>query len=57
MRSRPQCDESLRERMPRAMVQRRPSADAANGNDDWNLPIYSPINGRVLRVFQESRRW
>jgi HlyD family secretion protein len=26
---------------------------AENGNG-WNLPIYSPINGRVLRVFQES---
>ncbi|MEX0612320.1 MAG: HlyD family efflux transporter periplasmic adaptor subunit [Pirellulales bacterium] len=26
----------------------------ANGNGSWNFPIYSPINGRVLRVFQES---
>jgi HlyD family secretion protein len=25
-----------------------------NGNGGWNFPIYSPINGRVLRVFQES---
>jgi HlyD family secretion protein len=25
-----------------------------NGSNGWNLPIYSPINGRVLRVFQES---
>src|SRR6185503_12107065 len=23
-------------------------------NKDWNFPIYSPIDGRVLRVFQES---
>jgi HlyD family secretion protein len=23
-------------------------------NNGWNFPIYSPINGRVLRVFQES---
>jgi HlyD family secretion protein len=26
----------------------------ANGSNGWNLPIYSPINGRVLRVLQES---
>jgi HlyD family secretion protein len=25
-----------------------------NGNGGWNFPIYSPINGRVLRVLQES---
>jgi HlyD family secretion protein len=25
-----------------------------NGSNGWNLPIYSPISGRVLRVFQES---
>jgi HlyD family secretion protein len=24
------------------------------GNNGWNFPIYSPITGRVLRVFQES---
>jgi HlyD family secretion protein len=28
--------------------------NGANGSNGWNLPIYSPINGRVLRVFQES---
>src|SRR4029078_9667602 len=28
-------------------------AKAKNGND-WNFPIYSPIDGRVLRVLQES---
>ena len=27
---------------------------ASSTNSDWNFPIYSPINGRVLRVFQES---
>jgi HlyD family secretion protein len=25
-----------------------------NGSGGWNFPIYSPIDGRVLRVFQES---
>jgi HlyD family secretion protein len=28
--------------------------EPANGTNGWNLPIYSPITGRVLRVFQES---
>jgi len=28
--------------------------DSYNGSNGWNLPIYSPITGRVLRVFQES---
>ena len=27
---------------------------SSNGNGGWNFPIYSPITGRVLRVFQES---
>ncbi len=27
---------------------------AANDNGGWNFPIYSPISGLVLRVFQES---
>ncbi len=27
---------------------------ATTANNGWNFPIYSPINGRVLRVFQES---
>jgi HlyD family secretion protein len=30
------------------------SEPAAKGGADWNFPIYSPIDGRVLRVFQES---
>jgi HlyD family secretion protein len=30
------------------------AADQPNGGNGWNLPIYSPIDGRVLRVFQES---
>jgi HlyD family secretion protein len=25
-----------------------------NGSNGWNLPVYSPITGRVLRVLQES---
>jgi HlyD family secretion protein len=25
-----------------------------NGSGGWNFPIYAPIDGRVLRVFQES---
>ena len=29
-------------------------SDAVNGSNGWNFPIYSPINGRVLRVLQES---
>jgi HlyD family secretion protein len=30
------------------------SDEAVDGNGGWNFPIYSPIDGRVLRVFQES---
>lgn len=53
-----------------ALLRSRPGADAevenssknrrsddnshGNGNGSWNFPIYSPINGRVLRVMQES---
>jgi HlyD family secretion protein len=29
-------------------------AELPNGNGSWNFPIYAPISGRVLRVFQES---
>jgi HlyD family secretion protein len=29
-------------------------AGLANGSGGWNFPIFSPISGRVLRVFQES---
>jgi HlyD family secretion protein len=29
-------------------------ASAESDNNGWNFPIYSPINGRVLRVMQES---
>jgi HlyD family secretion protein len=28
--------------------------ESYNGSNGWNLPIYSPISGRVLRVLQES---
>ncbi len=48
-----------------ALVRSRPQSDQAaaskssgdgspGGNGGWNFPIYSPIDGRVLRVFQES---
>jgi HlyD family secretion protein len=30
------------------------NAIPSNGNGSWTFTIYSPINGRVLRVFQES---
>jgi HlyD family secretion protein len=30
------------------------AAAVANGSGSWNFPIYSPIDGRVLRVLQES---
>jgi HlyD family secretion protein len=30
------------------------NALATNHTNGWNFPIYSPITGRVLRVFQES---
>jgi HlyD family secretion protein len=30
------------------------SESTAKNGADWNFPIYSPIDGRVLRVFQES---
>lgn len=31
------------------------AAETKNADDNgWNFPIYSPIDGRVLRVFQES---
>jgi HlyD family secretion protein len=29
-------------------------AEPAHGANGWNFPIYAPISGRVLRVFQES---
>ncbi len=60
VRSRPHADEE----MPRPATDGRTSAqkvasqtdsDPVNGNaSGWNFPIYSPITGRVLRVFQES---
>jgi HlyD family secretion protein len=31
-----------------------PENESFNGSNSWNLPIYSPITGRVLRVLQES---
>jgi len=41
-----------------ALIRSRPQAGVAppavNGANGWNFTIRSPINGRVLRVFQES---
>jgi HlyD family secretion protein len=42
-----------------ALLRTRPREDdsvdvATNGNGGWTFTIYSPINGRVLRVLQES---
>ena len=42
-----------------ALLRTRPRDDdavdgVANGNGGWTFTIYSPINGRVLRVLQES---
>lgn len=42
-----------------ALLRTRPRDDeavdvATNGNGGWTFTIYSPINGRVLRVLQES---
>lgn len=36
------------------MRSRPPSENPAPANNGWNFPIRSPIDGRVLRVFQES---
>jgi len=67
MRSQPHADEAP---LPKsADVSAAPPAPTGNGNvpagadgtnnqaehtNGWNFPIYSPITGRVLRVFQES---
>lgn len=56
IRSKPQpIDETL----PNTAAAPVNGADAGetppdNGSNGWNLPIYSPIGGNVLRVFQES---
>jgi HlyD family secretion protein len=62
-----QAEAALIRSKPRVVEESPPSTDDstagngntgepqhANGNNGWNLPIYSPINGHVLRVFQES---
>jgi HlyD family secretion protein len=61
MRSRPRAGESTSDESASggAASESNPSAvgvaaDATAGNGGWNFPIYSPIDGRVLRVFQES---
>ena len=53
-----------RDRLPRKLPCHRETAtprrtlsagdESKEANNGWNFPIYSPINGRVLRVFQES---
>lgn len=53
MRSRPAGDEMA------TTISGNPSTPGSehnngSGNNGWNFPIYSPIDGRVLRVFQES---
>lgn len=57
MRSRPRGDDPP-ENDPTGDVASAASDNsnaAGNGaNGGWNFPIYSPISGRVLRVFQES---
>jgi HlyD family secretion protein len=66
LRSRPRTDETpatgnpaaggAEPNPPAAGSEPPPAAvsQEANGSNGWNFPIYSPINGRVLRVFQES---
>ena len=65
IRSRPRVDEAAESNpSPNPQPQSHGNGDgnAASGdrepndpsNGGWNFPIYSPITGRVLRVFQES---
>jgi HlyD family secretion protein len=53
IRSKPRIDDAV---VPpaSAVTEGNGTAPQDNGTNGWNLPIYSPINGRVLRVFQES---
>jgi HlyD family secretion protein len=62
VRSRPPGDEAAADSGPApAGTLASAVTDVGNGNGNhalsgngWNFPIYSPISGRVLRVFQES---
>lgn len=55
MRSRPRDDDAPSASSPNGDGNPKVAAEATtNGNGGWNFPIYSPISGRVLRVFQES---
>jgi HlyD family secretion protein len=59
MRSRPHADEIAQQPAGDGGSQARTVANesdagGANGSGGWNFPIYSPIDGRVLRVLQES---
>ena len=56
LRTRPQADNGGPSR-PDNADPANPNGDsgaATNGNGGWTFTIYSPINGRVLRVLQES---
>lgn len=66
MRSRPRVDDTQRgtsgsdglplagNRPDRSAADFNHSGNNATNSNGWNFPIYSPISGRVLRVFQES---
>jgi HlyD family secretion protein len=61
MRSRPHADDAAKSAASAASAgngvgQEIPTNGGENkdANNGWNFPIYSPITGRVLRVFQES---
>lgn len=65
MRSRPETSDSTAARPQRMAAKTGPVTRDGNGVlpdtgpiddvvNDWEFPIYSPINGKVLRVFQES---
>jgi HlyD family secretion protein len=56
IRSRPREDESRNADAPGddSPVSSGSAVEPAHGVNGWNFPIYAPISGRVLRVFQES---
>lgn len=38
-----------------ALLRTRPGIDDTSAGGDWRMPILSPVDGRVLRVFHESQ--
>ena len=63
LRSRPQTDQPAPIRPASALLNDlgdpprgngEPASAGVNDSNAWNFPVYSPINGRVLRVMQES---